>query len=276
VSHPHLEQSAPQRLALAIEYDGSPYCGWQKQAAPELPTIQSVLEKSLSKIADHEIAVVCAGRTDRGVHASCQIVHFDCNNQRETKAWVAGTNSLLPPTIRVFWAKPVPNDFHARFSALSRRYIYVISNQAIGSAILANKVTHIPARLDVPAMYQAAQCLLGENDFSSFRAGGCQSRSPYRNVHFLEIKQHGAYILLDIQANAFLQHMVRNIAGMLLEVGRGEKKPQWAGELLATKDRCAGGATASPHGLYLACVSYPAEFDLPDCSVGPEFLQPYP
>jgi tRNA pseudouridine38-40 synthase len=267
-------KSTTQRVALGVEYDGSPYSGWQKQAAPELPTVQSALENSLGKIADHELSVVCAGRTDKGVHACCQVIHFDSKNLRETKAWVTGTNSLLPPAIRVLWAKPVSDGFHARFSALSRRYIYVITNQAVGSAILAHKVTHIHAKLDVAAMHEAAQYLLGENDFSAFRAAGCQSNSPCRNVHFLQVKPHGAYILLDIQANAFLQHMVRNIAGMLLEVGRGERAPEWAEELLVGKNRCAAGVTASPHGLYLVHVSYPADFKLPETTVGPSFLQP--
>jgi tRNA pseudouridine38-40 synthase len=287
VSDSKLEQSADnlksishlkpttQRIALGVEYDGSPYSGWQKQAAPELPTVQSAVEKALGKIADHELSVICAGRTDKGVHACCQVIHFESRNLRDTKAWIAGANSLLPPAIRVLWAKPVSDDFHARFSALSRRYIYVISNQPIGPAILAHKLTHIHTALDVAAMHEAGQYLLGENDFSAFRAAGCQSNSPCRNVHFLRVQQHGAYILLDIQANAFLQHMVRNIAGMLLEVGREERTPQWAQELLSGKNRCAAGVTASPHGLYLAQVSYPAVFNLPETAVGPSFLQPY-
>lgn len=262
-----------QRIALAIEYDGSEYSGWQRQASPELPTIQSSLEKALSQIANHEVTTTCAGRTDAGVHGCCQIVHFDAQVNRGKKAWTQGVNSLLPYSVRVRWAQEVTADFHARFSATARRYFYVIHVNKIPSAILKNKVTHIGYDLNIEAMDIAAGDLLGEQDFSSFRAAGCQSKSANRNITRAKVFQQGPFLILDIEANAFLQHMVRNIVGALLEVGREERETDWISELISLKDRTAAGATAPPHGLYLAGVRYPEEFLLPQSMFLPLFLE---
>ena len=264
------------RIALELEYDGSSFCGWQRQAAPELPTVQDRLEQALSSIVGERIAVFCSGRTDKGVHASGQVVHFDTPIDRGAKAWVVGSNSLLPSAIRVKWAHNVPGDFHARFSAKSRRYLYLLYESRIDSAHFDRYATRVSATLDVRAMHEAGQYLLGENDFSAFRAAGCQSRSPWRAIHWLNVERRNRLVVVDIQANAFLQHMVRNIVGMLLEVGQGAQPPAWAGELLVGRDRTAGAATASARGLFFVRADYPEEFGLPQSPLGPLFLQPYP
>jgi tRNA pseudouridine38-40 synthase len=269
-------EPALQRVALELEYDGSPFWGWQRQSSPELPTIQARLEEALSSIAASPVSVFCAGRTDRGVHATGQVVHFETPVDRGEKAWVVGSNSLLPPSIRVRWARNVPADFHARFSALARRYLYLIYESRIASAHLTQLASRVPCELDVEAMHRAGQQLLGEHDFSAFRATGCESRTPWRTVQWLNVLRRHGFIVVDIQANAFLQHMVRNIVGMLLEVGRGLQAPGWAAELLAGQDRTAGAMTAPPRGLYLARVSYPADLQFPTGPPGPHFLQPYP
>jgi len=267
-SHPH---TSP-RVVLGIEYDGSTFCGWQQQLSPSLPTVQQTLQQALSQVADEPVTLICAGRTDRGVHATAQVVHFDCAKFRELKAWVRGGNSLLPATVRVKWALNQHADFHARFSATARRYRYLIYEAKVASAILANKVTHVRSRLDVEAMHLAVQSLLGEHDFSAYRAAGCQANTAHRHITRASVSRRGAFIVLDLQANAFLQHMVRNIAGVLLEIGSGAADTDWAGQLLATKDRSQGGVTAAPDGLYLVGVSYPESFNLPSLAPGPDFL----
>lgn len=270
-----IKEEPDYRIALGVEYDGSDFAGWQKQADPDLPTIQQQLESALSQIADSTIELTCAGRTDRGVHATGQVVHFDCEINRGDKAWVTGTNSLLPSTIRVKWSQQVRNDFHARFSALARRYLYLIYDGPIAPALLSRQLTHHRQKLDLEAMENAAVCLIGEQDFTSYQAAGCQSKSSHRCVHWLRVMRKNRFIVIDIQANAFLQHMVRNIVGMLFEVGEGERDPSWAGELLALKDRTAGGVTAPATGLYLVSVTYPEESGLPETELGPSFLQPF-
>ncbi len=264
------------RVALGIEYDGAAFHGWQRQGDQVISTVQGEVERALSKIANHPVDLVCAGRTDTGVHATAQVVHFDCEIDRGEKAWVRGANSLLPPSVRITWASRVAEDFHARFSALSRRYNYVIYDARVESAIMAGRVTHTRSTLNIEAMHKAGQYLLGERDFSSFRAAGCQSRTPFRNVMHLRVYRHHRYIVLDIQANAFLQHMVRNIAGTLLEIGAGKREPEWAAEVLAAKDRTVAAMTASPYGLYLVAVEYPEDSGLPSPELGPGFLQPLP
>jgi len=250
------------RIALGIEYDGSNYSGWQKQLSPQQQTIQQHVERALSKIADHEVSVTCAGRTDAGVHATCQVVHFDCHIDRGNKAWVEGSNSLLPKTIRVLWSSRQNEDFHARFSALSRRYLYLIYQRNVESTVFAGRVSHERKALNCDAMNQAAQFLLGEQDFSSFRAAGCQSKTANRCIMHANVYRQGGFIVFDVKANAFLQHMVRNVMGSLLKIGRGEQDPEWFAELLAKKDRTKAAATASPDGLYLVAVEYPASFGL--------------
>lgn len=261
------------RIALGIEYDGSAFYGWQRQR--EVNSVQQELETALSALANQPVELFCAGRTDAGVHATGQVVHFDTDAIRDDKAWIMGTNSRLPDAIAVRWAKVVPDDFHARFSATARRYRYIIYNHKYRPGILRSGLSHYHQQLNIELMQQAAPYLLGEQDFSSFRAVQCQSKTPFRNVHHLKIERRGDYIVLDIKANAFLHHMVRNITGSLLEVGMQNRPPQWIAELLAAKDRNLAAATAKPGGLYLVDVEYPAHYELPKAAPGPLFLPDY-
>jgi len=258
------------RIALGVEYNGNSLFGWQRQR--EVPSVQGHLEAALAKVANEPIETFCAGRTDAGVHATGQVVHFDTQANRDMRAWIMGCNSNLPDGIAVRWAKPVPDDFHARFSATARRYRYVIFNDKFRPALLAEGLSHYHQDLNVELMHQAGQYLLGEHDFSSFRAIQCQSHSPNRNLIHLNVSRYGRYIVLDIKANAFLHHMVRNITGSLLEVGKGLQKPEWMAELLAARDRNLAAATAKANGLYLIDVDYPPQFELPKSSLGPLFL----
>lgn len=259
------------KIALGIEYDGSGYYGWQRQQSVD--SIQERLEAALSVIADETITVFCAGRTDAGVHATGQVIHFETSAKRSQSAWTMGVNSHLPANIAVRWSKQVEANFHARHSATARRYRYVIYNHRYRPAILAKGVSHYYLPLDACLMHQAAQYLLGENDFTSFRAAQCQSHTPWRNIHHIDVKRQGEYIIVDIKANAFVHHMVRNIVGSLLEVGSGNKKPQWISELLQAKDRTLAAATAKPEGLYLVQVDYPLNYQLPNVVLGPLFLE---
>lgn len=262
------------RIALAVEYDGSHYSGWQRQSSPELATVQSTLESALSQIANQTVSTVCAGRTDTGVHATCQIIHFDSNIDRGEKAWIQGVNSLLPSSVRVVWSKVVDGEFHARFSATGRRYLYVMHSSRSASALLAGKLCHIKQALDVNSMHKAAQFLLGEQDFSTFRAAGCQSKTPMREVFKASVSTDGEFCVLDIHANAFLQHMVRNISGALISIGKGEHGPEWIRELLELRDRTQAGVAAVPDGLYLMQVDYPPRYNLPTTSRVPLMLNP--
>lgn len=262
--------SGPMRVALGIEYDGASYFGWQRQR--EVETVQGHVERVLSQIANQPIDVVCAGRTDAGVHATGQVVHFETDNPRKLAAWTLGCNSNLPDTIAVRWAKEVDDTFHARFSATARRYRYIIVNRPFRPGILRGGVTHHHAPLDEHKMHEAAQALLGEQDFSSFRAVHCQSKTPFRCVHRVSVTRQGDFVIVDIMANAFLHHMVRNIVGSLLKVGEGEQPVTWLGELLALKDRTKAAPTAKPNGLYLVDVHYPEQFQLPTVALGPLFL----
>lgn len=250
-----------QRIALGIEYDGSRYCGWQYQ--DHSPSVQEKVERALSKVANHLVRVHCAGRTDTGVHALGQVVHFDTEAVRETHAWVLGANANLPDDITVLWAKPVSSDFHARFSAVRRQYRYVIFNRSQRPAILAKRVSWEYRPLQVERMRAAAQYLLGEHDFSSYRALACQAKSPVRTLHRLDIHRQGEIVMLELEANGFLHHMVRNIAGVLMKIGAGEAEPGWAQAVLALLDRTQGGVTASPHGLYFVTAYYPEQFSIP-------------
>ena len=258
------------RIALGVEYDGSKFYGWQKQK--EVPSVQGHLEAALSKIATQPIEVFCAGRTDAGVHGTGQVVHFDIDIQRPLRAWTMGVNTHLPDSIAVRWATPVVDDFHARFSATARRYRYIIYNHNFRPGIHRQGLSHYHGDIDADLMHQAGQFLLGENDFTSFRAVQCQSKSPWRNLHHLQVTRHGPYIVVDIKANAFVHHMVRNIVGSLLTVGLGEQKPEWISWLLAQKDRTLASATAKAEGLYLVSVDYPEEYQIPSSPMGPLFL----
>lgn len=258
------------RIALGIEYDGSSFYGWQRQR--EVVCVQEVLERALSKVANQPIEVTCAGRTDAGVHATGQVVHFDTTEARNMPAWTMGVNSNLPDSVGVRWARQVSEDFSARFSATGRRYRYIICNTRLRPAILARGVSHYHQPLAVDNMHQAAQALLGEHDFSAFRAAQCQSHSPNRCVTELKVTRYGDYVVVDITANAFLHHMVRNIVGSLLEVGKGERPVSWPGELLAGRDRNLAAATAKAQGLYLVQVYYPESFGIPLMEPGPLWL----
>ena len=265
-----LEGQAVRRIALGLSYDGSAFRGWQSQLKPRVDTVQERVEFALSKIANMPIGIVCAGRTDSGVHASHQVVHFETDVQRPDKAWVLGANAHLPDTVAINWSKVVSDDFHARFSATARRYRYVILNSPVRSAILNKGVTLERRILDAELMHEEAQCLLG--DFTSFRAVACQSNTPMRNVHFIRVKRLGELVVIDIQANAFLYHMVRNIAGALMDVGAAKHPKGWLQQILRAKDRSLSSATASPCGLYLVDVEYPTQFQLPNRPLGPFFL----
>ncbi len=266
---------AGSRIAMALEYQGSGYRGWQSQDKPRVATVQDALEAAISSVAAAPVSVICAGRTDAGVHAAHQVVHFDAPTARSAKAWLAGSNALLPDDIAVRWAVPVANDFHARFSATARRYRYIILNQARRAAHMVGALTHVELPLDAQLMQREAQVLVGEQDFSAFRASSCQSLTPMRNIHFVNVRRCGRLVIIDIQGNAFLHHMVRNIAGVLIAVGSGQKPQGWTAEVLASRDRSQGGVTAKPHGLYLIDVHYPAEFALPVLSPGPEFIRAF-
>lgn len=249
------------RVALGIEYDGTDFFGWQRLSHG--PSVQAEVEAALSFVANHPVEVTCAGRTDAGVHARCQVVHFDTAAERGPRAWVLGVTTRLPRAIAVLWARATPDDFHARFSAHARRYRYVILNRAIRPALEARFVAWERARLDAEAMHVAAQALLGERDFSSFRAVSCQARHARRNITEISVRRDGPHVIVEIEANAFLHHMVRNIVGSLLEVGRGERSVEWMAELLAARDRNVAGVTAMPQGLCFLGPRYPAQWGLP-------------
>lgn len=249
------------RIALGISYHGSAYHGWQSQSG--LACIQTYLEQAISQVADHPIALSCAGRTDKGVHAIAQVVHFDTTAQRSQHAWLLGTNSYLPADIRVNWAQVVENNFHARFSALARRYHYIIYNHPLKHALWNQYSSHCYSPLNENAMQSAAQYLIGEHDFSSFRAASCQARSACREVQHINVKRQGCYVIIDIQANAFLHHMVRNISAVLMTIGAGRKSSDWAKEVLLAQDRSAADVTATANGLYLTQVFYPENFAFP-------------
>jgi len=249
------------RIALGIEYDGTDFPGWQRLTHGT--AIQTVVEEALGFVADHRVEVTCAGRTDAGVHALCQVVHFDTSAQRSERGWVLGVNSRLPPSVALRWAIPVSDEFHARYGALARRYRYVIVNRPMRPALDARYVTWERSPLDENVMRRAAQALIGEHDFSAFRTVACQSRTPMRNVHEIAIVRDGDRVEIEIQANAFLHHMVRNIVGSLLPVGRGERPDTWLAQLLAGRDRAQAGPTAPAQGLTFLQPLYPTKCGLP-------------
>lgn len=250
------------RIALGIEYNGAAYNGWQRQS--HRPSIQEELEKALSKVADCPIEVFCAGRTDSGVHATGQVVHFDYNSDkpRDISAWLLGVNSLLPNDVSVKWAKEVDADFHARFSAKARRYKYYIYSYPVKRALYNNRALWVNKNLDIEAMNSACKYLLGEQDFSSLRSSQCESKSPNRNVISASVYSvnnevmDSEIIIFDVKANAFLHHMVRNIVGCLLEIGLQHKSPKWLKDVILLKDRTKAARTAPPDGLYLVDVVY--------------------
>ncbi|MEQ1558335.1 MAG: tRNA pseudouridine(38-40) synthase TruA [Methyloglobulus sp.] len=248
------------RIVLGIEYDGSGFFGWQWQSHRR--SVQGELEAALSRVANQPITVICAGRTDSGVHAFEQVVHFDVNVERNIDAWLLGGNSYLPDEIRITWVKHAIEGFHARYSAIARLYRYVILNRPVNSALQSKQVTWCYQPLDAEKMNRAAQHLVGNHDFSSFRAQGCQSKSPFRMIHFVDVHRDNDKVIIDICANAFLHHMVRNIAGVLMAIGTGKQPEQWVLELLNLRARKLGGVTAAPYGLYLAGIYYPAHYGI--------------
>lgn len=249
------------RIALGVEYNGAGLYGWQGQR--DVPTVQGHLEEALAKVANERIFLHCAGRTDANVHALGQVVHFDTHAKRHIDAWVWGTNTHLPSSIRVRFARTVDYHFHARFKATSRRYRYIIFNNPIRPGLLTGRVAWHYYPLDVALMAKAGQCLLGEQDFSSFRASECNSKSPMRNVIDFTIKRHGDYVVMEIEANAFLHHMVRNIAGTLMKIGAGLRPPEWMQTVLEAKNRRVAAETAPAEGLYLIAVRYPEPYIFP-------------
>ena len=258
------------RIALVVEYDGSQYHGWQAQTG--LRTVESAVVYALSKVADQPVSVVCAGRTDTGVHATHQVIHFDADKTRSIRGWMHGANSFLPKDVCVKWAREMPDDFHARFSAQARQYRYVIYNAPIRPGLLRCNVTWQYHQLNHHSMDKAAQSLIGEHDFTSFRAVECQSKTPIRRVHSIRVSRQENFVIIDITANAFLHHMVRNIAGVLMAIGTGRQPIGWVDEVLLAKDRRLGAETAPPYGLYLVGVSYPEEFSMIAPSFGPLFF----
>jgi len=248
------------RIALGLEYDGTNYNGWQIQ--DHAPSIQGSLNSSISKVADETVSCVGAGRTDAGVHASGQVIHFDTRAEREPRSWLLGINSDLETDINVLWARAVGSDFHARYSAIGRTYRYVILNRPVRSALARARAWWVYQEIDVTAMAVAARNLLGKHDFSSFRASGCQSKTPVREIRRFDVSRVGDWIVVECEANAFLHHMVRNIVGTLVAIGRGDAQPEWICTLLQVRDRRAAGITAPPMGLTLTQVEYPQEFGI--------------
>lgn len=249
------------RIALGIEYCGTHFQGWQRLRNGR--SVQASVEAAISKVADHNVTTACAGRTDSGVHARYQVVHFDTQARRDPHSWVLGCNSQLPKDVSVLWAQPVEDDFHARFSATGRTYRYCILNRVARPGLLHGLVTWECRPLDSMRMQAAAESLIGEHDFSGYRALSCQSKSPIRHVRRLSVAQNHERIVIEIEANAFLHHMVRNIAGVLMTIGRGKAAVEWSAEILAGRDRTAGGVTAPAAGLYLTAIDYPARAGLP-------------
>jgi tRNA pseudouridine38-40 synthase len=248
------------KLALTIEYDGSAYSGWQRQS--HSPSVQQEVEQALSFVADSPVQLVCAGRTDSGVHACEQVAHFETGVKRSNRSWLLGANCRLPRDIRILWVDEVPANFHARFSAIARSYRYIILNARVPSALFQNKVCWEHRDLDDAIMHRAAQLLVGEHDFSAFRAAGCQAKSPVRTIEYLNVSRNGDLVYLDIKANAFLHHMVRNIAGSLMSIGQHKKSTQWLQDVLLGRDRRQAAMTASAAGLYFIQAFYPQEYSL--------------
>lgn len=251
------------RWAACVEYQGTNYYGWQTQEI-EGKSVQPWVEQALSKVADQPIEVVCAGRTDTGVHATAQVVHFDTTVERPARAFVMGGNTHLPRDVSLIWAQPVADDFSARFSARWRRYHYVIRNSSTRPGVGHETLTHVHQRLNLRDMATAAQALQGTQDFSALRSKHCQARNPIREMHFVRIYSVGEWVVIDVQANAFLHHMVRNIAGSLIAVGAGDRPVDWLQQVLLGKDRAQAGVTAPPNGLHLCGVGYEPGIDLPD------------
>lgn len=267
---PTPEERGLKRWALGVSYSGQGYEGWQSQ--PSGRTIQDQLEAALSQFAAQPVSTVCAGRTDAGVHGLMQVVHFDTPLQREAFSWVRGTNAFLPPDIAVQWAQPVPDAFHSRASAVARRYAYVLLESPVRPSVDAARVGWVFRPLDEAALREAAQALLGEHDFTSFRASGCQALSPVKTLRRIDISRRGAYWRFEFEANAFLHHMIRNIMGCLLVVGQGQQPPAWMRQVLQARSRDAAAPTFSPDGLYFLGPVYDPSWGLPERTAAYDWL----
>lgn len=263
------------RNAAIVEYHGANFHGWQRQKHHPEPTIQAALEDALSRVANEPITVICAGRTDSGVHASTQVVHFDTCAVRRPHNWMMGVNTYLPDGIAIRWIGEVDDSFHARFGATSRRYRYLIFNKEIKQGLMHDQLTWCRFPLDEHRMHEAAQSLLGEHDFTSYRAKDCQANSPVRTIQNISVRRYGDIVMIEVQANAFLYHMIRNIAGVLMPIGMERKPVEWSAELLAQRDRSLGGVTAPSAGLYFVGVEYPEQFEIPSQAWGPVFVEPW-
>ena len=250
------------RFAFGVEYAGNDYHGWQYQ--PHATSVQAAVEQALSVVANESVRIICAGRTDTGVHATGQVCHFETQAVREEHSWLLGANTNLPSSIRITWLQAVPHEFHARFSATDRAYRYIILNRPIKSALLKQRVTSWFRPIDVERLQTAATLLVGQHDFSAFRTVHCQAHSPVRTLHRITVRKTQEFIYIDLQANAFLHHMVRNIVGSSIPVGLHEKPIEWIGEVLASRDRQKAGLTAPADGLYLTQVNYPTRFNIPE------------
>lgn len=271
MNHEHLSEKPIQRYAIGIEFCGTRFKGWQTQQAG-VRSIQQTIEQVLTKIADEPIILHGAGRTDAGVHATNMVAHFDTTAVRPERGWIMGANSQLPKDIAIQWIKQMDMDFHARFKANARRYRYVVYNAPHRPALMYGQVTHAYYPLNVEKMMQAAKLFEGTHNFESFRASFCQSNQPVRHVKHCRLIQHGAFLVLDIQADGFLHHMVRNIMGCLLEIGQGKYELEHIHAIFAAEDRKAAGITAPPDGLYFIQAYYPEQFDLPKIPLGPAWL----
>lgn len=249
------------RIAIGLEYCGRRFNGWQRLRNGR--SVQACVEQAISRVANHEVTVGCAGRTDSGVHARYQVIHFDTPAKRDERGWVLGCNVHLPEDVAVLWAQPVEDRFHARFSAHGRTYRYHILNRISRPGVFSGLLTWDCRPLDAERMHTAAQVLVGEHDFSGYRALGCQSKSALRKLRRIEVWRAGELVMIEVEANAFLHHMVRNIAGVLMSIGAGKAAPSWAGKILAGRDRTRGGVTAPADGLYLTAIEYPAWVTLP-------------
>lgn|SRR3990167_303394 len=259
-----------RRIALGVHYDGSRYHGWQYQE--DVTTVQQLVEQALTQVANQVITVTCAGRTDAMVHATGQVVHFNTEAIRSNHSWVFGANSNLPYDISVQWAQPVSMDFHARYSALSRTYRYIICNQPVRPGVFQKAFSWYYKPLQVDRMKLAAQHLLGEHDFNAFRGAGCQAPHAVRTIHEINVTRRNDLVMIEVTANAFVLHMVRNIVGVLTTIGAGDQDPNWALEVLHSRDRKMAGMTSPPQGLYLVAVTYPSHFGLPVLPKGPVFV----
>ena len=261
-----MSELTPMRMAAGVEYDGRQFFGWQSQIPAGLRTVQEEVEKALSRVAAKPIKVFCAGRTDTGVHALGQVIHFDTPVHRDDRSWMLGSNTFLPPDVKLTWVKPVASHFHARYLAIGRSYRYLVHNHSGRSALWYGRTFEWPVALDIDKMNEAAITLHGWQDFSSFRGKDCQAKTPIKLLRKLEVARHGHWVTIDVEASGFLHNMVRNIVGTLLAVGSGQQPVSWMHEVLQARSRAAAGQSAPPGGLYFMCAQFPDEFELPDIS----------